>query len=309
MFWREIRATDLTRALALEPRNLGAEIVGPDTALRVWRDLFNDRAFRGIVVLLEDLPGDASLLCAGAGVIVTPDFMTAEIANPRPHLNSRLVAGVAKGESVLLSWDDVGRANAGDGVDVLNLMGSFQPNLSQDVIAELSGVMAQSFQEMHKGFRLNRILREMIGQRELQMTDRSGIFRTLAAFPQHDSAVRLVTRAEAFSVSHSIAINMFRYKAPELRLSEVDQQLLIAALNGDTDAELSQLMGVSVPAIKKRWLTIFRRVADANPQILAALEPTGAGTRGRQKRHHVLAYVRAHPEELRPYDWRTGSQR
>jgi hypothetical protein len=27
--------------------------------------------------------------------------------------------------------------------------------------------------------------------------------------------------------------------------------------------------------------------------------------RGAQKRHRVLAYVRSHPEELRPFDWAT----
>jgi hypothetical protein len=307
MFWREIRKSDLTRALAVEPRNLGAEIVGPETALKVWREFFSNRAFRGIAVETEGSQGGARQVAFGAGVMVQPGFITAEIAHPRPHLNSRLIASVTRDPSVLLPWSAVGRANAGDGVDILNLIGSFPSDLDAETVAEVSAVFAESFLEVHKGFRLNRILREMIGQRELQMTASSGIFRTLASFPENESAIRLLTRADAFAVSHSIAINMFRYQPPKLRLREGEQQLLIAALNGDTDAELSKTLRVSLAAIKKRWLTVFQRVADATPQILPSPESADERTRGRQKRHHVLAYVRAHPEELRPYDWRNTS--
>jgi hypothetical protein len=299
MFWRQIRENDLSHAIALEPRNQGAEIVGADTALRVWRGFFANRAFRGIVVESNGTNGDAAVIAAGTGVMVRADFMNAEVANPQPHLNSRIIASVAAGASVLLPWRNVGLANAGDGIDIVNLMASFRSDLTPDAVAELSGILAESFLEMHKGFRLNRILREMIGHRELQMTDSSGIFRTLARFPANESAIKLVTRTDAFSVPHSIAINMFRYEAPRLRLRDADQQLLIAALDGHTDAELSELLGVSLPAIKKRWLTIYQRVAGTSPKIVA--QSPDNGTRGRQKRHHVLAYIRSHPEELRPF--------
>ena len=53
--------------------------------------------------------------------------------------------------------------------------------------------------------------------------------------------------------------------------------------------------------MKKRWAAVFERVATARPDLLPELEyDSDRQTRGRQKRHHLLAYVRQHPEELRP---------
>lgn len=78
--------------------------------------------------------------------------------------------------------------------------------------------------------------------------------------------------------------------------------LLAAALDGQTDAELSADLGVSIEATKKRWLSIFERVESFKPEILLSAGASGPG-RGPQKRHRVVAYVRAHPEELRPFSW------
>jgi hypothetical protein len=54
-------------------------------------------------------------------------------------------------------------------------------------------------------------------------------------------------------------------------------------------------------------LSIFERVEQFNPGILSQTEADSAG-RGPQKRHRVAAYIRTHPEELRPYSWDTGKR-
>src|SRR5262245_27129018 len=95
---------------------------------------------------------------------------------------------------------------------------------------------------------------------------------------------------------------MYRYKAPVLRLRPAEQSLLSAALAGKTDAELSAALGVSIEAIKKRWISIFERVEQFKSEILSQTDADSDG-RGPQKRHRVIAYVRTHPEELRPFSW------
>jgi hypothetical protein len=104
-----------------------------------------------------------------------------------------------------------------------------------------------------------------------------------------------------------VAASIYRYKAPVLRLPAAEQELLLAAIPGKTDAELSAELGLSVEATKKRWRSVFDRVMQYQPEIVS---PATAETEGRgpQKRHRVIAYVRNHPEELRPYAWRAGDR-
>jgi hypothetical protein len=97
-----------------------------------------------------------------------------------------------------------------------------------------------------------------------------------------------------------VAASIYRYRAPVLRLRPAEQKLLAAALSGKTDAELSAELGLSIEAIKKRWLSVFERVDQFKPEILSQAEADN-DARGPQKRHRVVAYVRSHPEELRPY--------
>ena len=79
----------------------------------------------------------------------------------------------------------------------------------------------------------------------------------------------------------------------------------VATVQGlEWDAELSADLGLSIEAIKKRWMSIFDRVDQFKPDILSPSDADSDG-RGPQKRHRVVAYIRTHPEELRPFSWDT----
>jgi hypothetical protein len=60
------------------------------------------------------------------------------------------------------------------------------------------------------------------------------------------------------------------------------------------------LLFVTVPAIKRRWASLVARVAAMRPDLCP---PDADGTSGIQKRQRVLAYVRNHPQELRPFNF------
>ena len=114
----------------------------------------------------------------------------------------------------------------------------------------------------------------------------------------------VATRDSVLTAPYSVAAALYRYRAPVLRLRPAEQKLLAAALAGKTDAELSADLGLSIEAIKKRWMSIFERVDEFKPEILSRADADGDG-RGPQKRHRVVAYIRTHPEELRPFFWDT----
>lgn len=193
-------------------------------------------------------------------------------------------------------------------MDIVSLMGSWrQRSLSRDELGVMSGSLAESFFQVYRGYRLHRFLQEINGPEEMQALSESKIFRLIGRYPGLDRATALLTKQDAVAVPYSFAISMFHYEVPVLRLRETDQQLLLAALVGRTDAELSADLGVPIQTIKKRWISVFERIARTKPELFEAVPPGGDEGRGPQKRHHVLSYVRGHPEELRPYDWRQAS--
>lgn len=169
-------------------------------------------------------------------------------------------------------------------------------------------LLAWSFLQDHAGYRLKRLLAEAIGEAERQFAKASHTWQEVVDFGNLynsgdlNRSLWLLTRNNGLAVPGSITTMLFHYREPILRLRPSDQELLLAALDGMTDKELSHRLRLNLGTIKKRWVSLFERVANVKPALLP--EVNGADNshkRGAQKRHRLLAYVREHPEELRPF--------
>ena len=305
MYWRPISESDLSKCLEIQPECLGDQIVGRSTALRVWKALLDSPAFQANVIESERPLTGHKIVACGMGVFVTKAFADGEISNPRPGLNCRIIAGLASGESVVLSRTQIGAGNAGDGIDFVNMYGTWRDGImNSDQLAEAQALLGTSFVEHFAGYRFNRVLKEAIGQSRIALARATGTYRIVAEFQESGSALAVVTRDSVLAAPYSVAATLYRYQAPVLRLRPAEQRLLAAALVGKTDAELSADLGLSIEAIKKRWMSIFDRIDEFKPEILSRGEADSDG-RGPQKRHRVVAYIRTHPEELRPFSWDT----
>jgi hypothetical protein len=309
MYWRPLREADLSHCLDLQPACLGDKIVGHAAALHIWRQLLNNPAFQATVIESDRPIAKHKIVGCGMGVFVSPDFADREIANPQPGLNDRILASIANEQSVVLTRDEIAAGNAGDGLDFVNLYGTWRDgSLNPDQLAEVHALLGTSFAEHFAGFRFNHVLKETIGEPLIALARATGTYRIVAEFPDSNSALAVVTRESALAAPYSVASSIYRYQPPVLRLRPAEQELLAAALSGKTDAELSAELSLGLESIKKRWLSVFDRVTQYKPEILDQGDPD-SGERGPQKRHRVVAYVRSHPEELRPYSWdrRRGS--
>jgi hypothetical protein len=96
--------------------------------------------------------------------------------------------------------------------------------------------------------------------------------------------------------------SLFDYHPPRCGFRPSEQRMLLMALAGGTDDELSEELGVSIPTVKKTWLSIYRRVEQNLPELNPnhpnpEMETT---QRGKEKQRHLLIHLRKHPEELRP---------
>src|SRR5215468_4144096 len=305
MYWRPISESDLSKCLEIQPECLGDKIVGRSTALRVWRTLLENPAFQANVIEVERPLGGHKIVACGMGVFVTKAFADREITTPRPGLNSRIIAGLASGESVVLSRAQIAAGNAGDGIDFVNMYGTWRDGImNDDQLAEAQALLGTSFVEHFAGYRFSRVLKEAIGHSRIALARATGTYRIVAEFQEHESALAVVTRESVLTAPYSVAAKMYRYEAPVLRLRPAEQKLLAAAVTGKTDAELSAELGLSIEAVKKRWMSVFDRVVEFKPGILNRAEADN-DARGPQKRHRVIAYIRTHPEELRPFSWET----
>ena len=100
------------------------------------------------------------------------------------------------------------------------------------------------------------------------------------------------------------------YQRPAFGFRPSEQRLLAAALAGGTDEELSKALMISLSAVKKTWQAIYERVAAVRPGPTTADGPDRMHLRqrGKEKKHGLLAYLREHPEELRPVSRRLLAQ-
>jgi hypothetical protein len=96
---------------------------------------------------------------------------------------------------------------------------------------------------------------------------------------------------------------LFDYHPPMLGFSPREQRLLSCALTGATDEHLAEMLETSLAAVKKIWVAIYHRVESSVSELIpdSLRSEIPASGRGREKRRRLLAYLRDHPEELRPF--------
>jgi hypothetical protein len=312
MKWRPAGSKDLAECLSLNPAAMGHEIVGRDRALVAWRTLLNSRSFLSAVIESEHPIAGDRIVGFGASVFVSPVFAAQEVSTPKPGLNARIIASITSNRSVVLTEDELRHENTCGGLHVVFLCAAWRRDiLALEQGTEVEAIMALACLQGHQGYRLCQALREATDALDVEHIRAQRVFGIITAFEDfhaenpgnswnRDRALGISNRADAISVPGSVPAILFSYQEPILRFQDGNQQLLTAALRGYTDAELVQALGLKLPAIKKRWSSVFRRVAEVFPNLPGFNEYSDGQTRGLQKRHHLLAYLREHPEELRP---------
>src|SRR5215510_8828935 len=231
MNWRPISESDLSECLNIQPACLGDQIVGRRTTLSVWQSLLDHPSFQANVIESDRPFAGHKILACGMGVFVTKEFVDKEIENPRSGLNSRIIAGIASGESIVLSRNQIGAGNASQGLDFVNMYGTWRDGImNANQLAEVQALLGTSFVEHFAGYRFNRVLKEAIGKSSIALARVTGTYRLIAEFPESDSALVVATRESVLSAPYSVAAKMYRYRAPVLRLRPAEQKLLAAAL-------------------------------------------------------------------------------
>ena len=316
--WRRIRPAELEECLGLNPRGMGYEFAGRARAIAVWKWLLKARSFQAVVIESNEPIKGHRIVGFAASVFVSAAFVERELADPKPGLNARLISSIASGQAVVLSAKQLGYENWQGCLHLIILQpSSMLDALSSDQCLDVLRQASLATLSCHDGYQVKRVIMEGTSAAEIGYSKFFPIWKVQNTFEDYhrqnpgnswnrDRALMAIDFAEGLS----FVVKGGHHREPVLGLRTSDQELLTAALKGSTDLELSEELGLKVPALKKRWASVFSRVLIAMPDLLPEADDNlNRQARGRQKKHILLAYVREHPEELRPFLRPQKSQR
>jgi len=278
----------------------------------VWSTLFDASAMIAATTEDRTVSGSARIVSMGASVFVTDSFAEEIRTTLPPNPGAHVARRILEGRSPVLGPDDL--KNLPNGAALCIMHDSF---VGLDRNAEPSWIvkekMAEAFLVYHSGYRISEYLQQVRGRHHRDWMLMSGMrlrhdySKFFTANPNEDAGqdehpyLIGVTRQEMMQTPGARAFSMFIEKPFRLRLSTREQDLIRRALAGDTDEELSGAFDVSLSTIKKRWAGIYDHIETTAPDALGSDAFGGEdGRRGSERRRHLLAYIREHPEELAP---------
>lgn len=286
------------------------------TFLRMLRGQF---AFGSMVERLR-APG-ARWEPAGFGLAAFMSDTLAEryFSEPIPFLAVEILEAVRAGraEEALLHRDEIARRQRLPGSRLAMVVPFWlQDNydLQGQDAWQLMHLASRSVDRYMRGYRLHSVVLE--GQRrrtqlqqaagfehlvDMSAAERRSRWRSLCDDPRYQPLQHAVhTRDLHVRVRSGTPVAaLFMFREPILDLTDSQKVVLDLALDDFSDEEIASLLGTSTNAVRKRWRGIYEKMEERLGDIFHS---TGhrEGVRGHEKRRIAVAWVRDHPEEIRP---------
>jgi hypothetical protein len=224
------------------------------------------------------------------------------------HVNVAASWPMPDGSPPLLTVEQICAANSGTGLNALTARWGWRNDpLDLEETREVRSYMDRTYPLFYLGYRYKYLLIPAWGIwpcERLQysgfslLTDYAEYFRAHPPTPPPHDRPYLLHACKSESMEGSYVNRIFDYTPPQFFFKPHEQELLWASLLGYTEHETAERLFIGTEALKKRWESIYDRVRDADPDLIPS---GGDGTRGPEKRRRLLAYLRDHLEEVRPY--------
>lgn len=288
---------------------------GPDVRAKLpdmWAKILasEGRAFP----IFEDLERiyPASVEGFGLGMCVSDSFVEAFCASPRPYIAAAFYERMLAGEEVMQTTEQLAKANATTGVNILSLhFGLRNHDLCDARTAQVLPVSSAAFYFFHGGYRIRTLICEVYGSGAAAYITAGG-FRLMHDFQKMSPAEFTGTPPEQYPYLFMLRrewiqpaavtplAQLFFVPAPRIGFSTTERRVLERALLNEADGSIARSLGISGDAVKKTWRNIHERVGRNAQFLMPEAGRSKAGSRGREKRRHLLDYLRTHMEELRP---------
>jgi len=245
-------------------------------------------------------------------VYVRRDFADHLRAGASPFLGWQVAQRFLNDESVILTPEEASRSHSERGLDLISLHSMYlQARPGEMGPLEHREAASRAFFSIHQGVRIWQFLRDSYSpmaaehDRNAGMRVRSG-YEGIWGERGEPSLTRPllhgIDRHEALNSPGMAVERMFPHYELVLELRPIHRELLSRALVGETDEDLADSLGLSLAAVKSRWKAVYAHVEKRAPTILGDLgrDTFAVATRARERRRHLLNYLRDHLEELRP---------
>jgi DNA-binding CsgD family transcriptional regulator len=314
---RPMRANDVRECVEIVAAD---PIVGPRYGSAIadlgpaWLRVFYSDGISAAGIVEETNGAAANMLAVAITVFVDDAFLQEAKAPPQFWVGPELARRIMRGISPVLSPRQVREANARGG---LNLM-YWQVTGRADGLsrADVRGALMAAFLDRHRGYQLKEVVVQAESTEHLLRRRNAGglLWNSCEGgyteqWPDNLDAV--VAKPHLIGMTRQLALaragswfgSLFLlYQPPRFGFSRSEQRLLITAMQGSTDQELSDELVISLDTVKKTWRSIYERVAACLPELIPGdiAADDGTNTRGKQKKQRLIAYLHDHPEELRP---------
>jgi DNA-binding CsgD family transcriptional regulator len=264
--------------------------------------------------IIEDLERahPANIEAFGLSVFVTDRFIAEFCASPRPYVSALFYERMLAGEDVILTREQLPLANSATGINVLAMhFGLRNEDLSHARTAQALAAGTAAFYFLHGGYRINTLINEVYGAQAARYVETGG-FRLVRDFQralpaefagvpadQHPYLFMLRRDWVAPGAVSPLSL-LFSAPMPRIFFTATERCVLERALLNETDAHIAECLGISIDGVKKAWRNIYGRVSRRAPHVVPASDLGLSGSRGAEKRRHLLDYLRTHLEELRP---------
>src|SRR5262249_721974 len=128
-FVRDLRDEDLAECLSINPGRMGGEFPERAETIRVWKSLTQEPAWTSTVAETTDCSGVSRIVGFGSDALISREFVDAELGDPRPGLNSRILDNYRKGLPAVLNAAQIREGNTLGGLDIAILHGSLRFDL------------------------------------------------------------------------------------------------------------------------------------------------------------------------------------
>lgn len=308
---RLLRPADFAEARALIPPWLGLSEAERTGLTALWARLLHHPGFNADAI--EDVAAPAGQRLQALGMSIALDDAWAQRLRgaPEPWVTRQLYAELLDGRTAPPGERELARANASTDEDggvsfmVLHYQQRNGDMRDPHAVAVLSaGVVAMRV--AHAGHRVREVFQEAWQSEREYMASVGMVQRSAHNRPASGQGLPelfSLTRREALHKLPGFQLReIFEHTPPRFHFRGAEQRLLRRALFDEPDEDIAALLGVSMHTVKKLWRTIYARVEERFPALLA--EPgaaAGDGVRGPEKRRTLLRYLRQHLEELRPH--------
>lgn len=266
----------------------------------LWRampKLLADLQHRGRlrVCVFEDTDR-GEMTCFGVTGFVFPGLLDRALEQGE-GLAETVLSMEMKGRAAFLNHKQVAEANRGDNLRAFTFFGVMEgADVNDPATRDTLVPIMEGWTFFHRGFSLAELWFEPVTTVLAQCMEKTGVVqrreRTLAG--GEIARVFRLTRAEAEPMLPNWpAIIMFS-PGPRFGFTRGEQTVLELALLDYSDREVAEELRVSPDAIKKRWRSIYARVARVDPVLLA-------NRRSVDQRRDLLHTLRTNLQEIRPY--------